>query len=135
MCPFRTGHDRSQFTKILTLDIPHGNYSACYDVDTKYCGHHQGCNHGSGTLYYPVLSLPRSNWSILQHHHTFSAISKPTILYSTLICKEHCRYYLKMLTADTKSIKYKFTYPDSTRCLDSYNTTCSSSKHHDIDMS
>ena len=24
--------------KILTLDIPHGNYSDCYDVDTKYLG-------------------------------------------------------------------------------------------------
>ena len=23
---------------ILTLDIPHGNYSACYDVHTKYFG-------------------------------------------------------------------------------------------------
>ena len=34
-----------------------------------------------------------------------------------------------------KSMKYKFTYPDSTRCLDSYNTTCRSSEHHDIDMS
>ena len=69
------------------------------------------------------------------HHHTFSAISQPTILYSSLICKEHCRYYLKMLTGDMKSIRYKFTYPDSTRCLDSYNTTCSSSEQHDIDMS
>ena len=24
--------------QMLTLDIPHGNYSACYDVDTKYLG-------------------------------------------------------------------------------------------------
>ena len=24
--------------EILTLNIPHGNYSACYDVDTKYLG-------------------------------------------------------------------------------------------------
>ena len=24
--------------QILTLDIPHGNYSACYDVNTKYFG-------------------------------------------------------------------------------------------------
>ena len=66
-------------------------------------GHHQGCNHGSGALYYQVLSLAKSKQSILQHHHTFSAISKPTILYSSLIFNEHCRYYLKMLTADTKT--------------------------------
>ena len=33
--------DRSQqitIHGILTLDIPHGNYSACYDIDTKYLG-------------------------------------------------------------------------------------------------
>ena len=24
--------------EILTLDIPHGNYSAHYDIDTKYLG-------------------------------------------------------------------------------------------------
>ena len=24
--------------QILTLDIPQGNYSACYDIDTKYFG-------------------------------------------------------------------------------------------------
>ena len=24
--------------QILTLDIPQGNYSACYDIDTKYLG-------------------------------------------------------------------------------------------------
>ena len=35
------GQDRScQITihLVLTLDIPHGNYSACYDVNTKYFG-------------------------------------------------------------------------------------------------
>ena len=33
--------DRSQqitIHEILTLNIPHGNYSACYDIDTKYLG-------------------------------------------------------------------------------------------------
>ena len=71
----------------------------------------------------------------LKHHHTLSAISKPTILYSSLICKEHCGYHLKMLTADTESINYQFTYPNSTRCLDPYHTNCSSSEHQDTNMS
>ena len=33
--------DRSQqitIYEILTLNIPHGNYSACYDINTKYLG-------------------------------------------------------------------------------------------------
>ena len=48
--------------QILTLNIPHGNYSACYDVNTKYFGitkdatmavelsttHFQACQHANG---------------------------------------------------------------------------------------
>ena len=33
--------DRSQqitIHEVLTLSIPHGNYSACYDINTKYLG-------------------------------------------------------------------------------------------------
>ena len=41
--------------EILTLSIPHGNYSACYNINTKYLGHYQGCNHGGRTFHYPVL--------------------------------------------------------------------------------
>ena len=96
---------------------------------------HQGCNHGSRTLHYPVLSLPRSKQSILQHNHTFLTFSKPTILYSSSIYKEHSTYYFKMLITNMESIRYKSTNPGSTRCLDSHNTTCSPSKHHNIDMS
>ena len=128
--------DRSQqitIHEILTLDIPHGNYSAHYDVDTKYLGITKDATMAVELSTTQFQSLPRSKQSILQHHHTVSTISKPTILYSSLICKEHCRYYLEMLTTNMKSINYKFTYPDSTRCLDSYHTTCSSSKHLDID--
>ena len=53
----------------------------------------------------------RSKQSILQHHHTFPAISKPTILCSSSICKEHSGYYFKMLTANEKSIRHKFANP------------------------
>ena len=51
--------------QILTLDIPQGNYSACYDVDTKYFGvtkdatmavelsttQFQACQHANGQFY------------------------------------------------------------------------------------
>ena len=92
--------------QILTLDIPQGNYSAHYDVDTKYLRSYQGCNHGSRTLHYTISGPPRSKRSILQYCHTISTISKPTILYSSFICEEHCEYHLKMLTADTQSLSY-----------------------------
>ena len=127
--------DRSQqitIHEILTLSIPHGNYSANY---AKYLGNHLGCNHGSRTFHYPVSSLLRSEQSILYHNHAFSSFGKPTILYHSSVCKEHSGYYFKMFIVNMESIRYKFANPDSTGCLDSHNTTCSSSEHHDIDMS
>ena len=81
------------------------------------------------------LSLQRSKWSIVQHHHTFPTTGKSTIMYNCSICKKNSTYLFKMLTANMESIRYKFTYPDSTGCLDSYNTTYSSSDHYDINMS
>ena len=33
---FRIGHDKSPSTKFLPLSIPHGNFSAHYDINTKY---------------------------------------------------------------------------------------------------
>ena len=108
--------------QILTLNIPQGNYSACYDIDTKFFGSHQGCNHGSGTLHYTISGLPRSQWSILHHRHTRSTISKPTILYSSFVCEEHGGCHIKMLIADMQSLSYYPTYSNSTRCLDPHYT-------------
>ena len=59
--------------QILTSDIPHENYSAHYDVNTKYFGNHQGCNNGSGTLHYTISGMSTCQWTILQHFHTLSA--------------------------------------------------------------
>ena len=60
--------DRSQqitIYEVLTLSIPHGNYSAHYDINTRYLGIAQECNHSGRTFNYSVLSLLRSKWSIL----------------------------------------------------------------------
>ena len=46
--------------QILTLDIPQGNYSAQYDVDTKYLGFTK-----DATTTVELPCLPGSKWSIL----------------------------------------------------------------------
>ena len=58
--------DRSQqitIHQILTLDILHILWS------------HPGCKIGSGTFHYTISGMPGCQWIILQHYHTFSAIS------------------------------------------------------------
>ena len=97
--------------------------------------HQQGCNHGSRSFHYPVSSLLRGKWSFLYHNHTFSAFSKPTILYCCSVCKEYSGYHFTMFIANMEGIRGKFANPDITRCLDPHNPTCRPSKHHVIDMS
>ena len=92
--------------EVLTLDIPQGNYSTCYGVDTKYLGITKDATMVVELSTTQFQACQEANSPILQQHHTFSAISKATILYSSLMCKEHCRYHLKMLTADMESINY-----------------------------
>ena len=58
--------------QILPLDIPHGNYSAYYDVNTKYFGVSQGCNNGSGIPHYTISGMPTSQWTVLPHFHIFN---------------------------------------------------------------
>ena len=38
MYPFRGRSRQITIHQILTLDIPQGSYSACYDIDTQYLG-------------------------------------------------------------------------------------------------
>ena len=92
--------------QILTLDIPQGSYSAWCDVDTKYLGSYQGSTMAVELSTTQFQACQEANGSILQHRHIFPTISKPTILYSSIICKEDHGYHLKMLIADTQSLSY-----------------------------
>ena len=68
-------------------------------------------------------------------NHTFSAISKSTIMYFCFVCKEPSRYNLMMLITNKENFRCKPTNIDITRCLDSYYTTLYTSKHHYRNMS
>ena len=61
--------------QVLTLDIPHGNYSACYDVNTKYFGVTKDATMAVGTLHYTISGMSTSQWTVLPHFHTLSTAS------------------------------------------------------------
>ena len=46
----------SQITihQVFTLDIPHGNYSAHYNINTRYFGVTTGCHNGIGTFHHAI---------------------------------------------------------------------------------
>ena len=65
----------------------------------------------------------------------FPAFSKPTILYSISVCKEHMDITLKCSLQIWKASGINLPTQVAPDVWDSHKTTCSSSKHHNIDMS
>ena len=123
--------------KVLTLSIPHGNYSAHYDIIYQVFRHYQGCNHGGRTFNYLVLSLPRSKSSIsVALPYLFSLWQTHHLVF---LGSQHARNTADITSQCSlqiwKSIRCKFANPDITRCLDPHNPTSSPTKHHDADMS
>ena len=56
--------------EVFTLDIPHGNYSAHYDIKTRYFGVDQRCHNGIGTIYCTISDMSTSKWTVLPHIYT-----------------------------------------------------------------
>ena len=67
--------------KVLTLSIPHGNFSARYDISTKY----QGCNSGR-TFHSPVLSLLGSS-QFCSITTAFQPLANPPLCVATLYAR------------------------------------------------
>ena len=128
--------DRSQqihIHELLTLSIPHGNFSAHYNINTKYLGVTK-----DATM---VVELSTTQFRVCQEANgqfcsitTFSTFSKPTILCHCSVCKKHSRHYFTMFIANMENIKCKFANPVITRCLDPHDPTFYPSKHYDTDM-
>ena len=119
--------------EILTLNIPHGNYSACYDVDTKYLGITKDATMAVELSTTQFQACQAANGQFCSITTPFQQLANPPSCIAVLYAK---------ITADiTSNAHYRYKHqvliylPRYTRCLDSYHTTCSSSKHNDIDMS
>ena len=98
--PIQDQSQQLSIYKIFTLDIPHGNFTANYDINTQYLRITQDENHGIGNLAMTVQDLPGSKWTVFYHPYTISTASKSTILYYSFVCQEHGQYLVQMLITD-----------------------------------
>ena len=120
--------------EILTLSIPHGNYSAHYDIDTKYLGITKDATMAVELATTQFRVCQEVNGQFCSITTPFQPLANPTSCIAALYVKSTVDITSKCSLQIWKASDTKCAYPDSTRFLDSYNTTCSSSKHHDIDM-
>ena len=71
-------HDRAcQVTvhQVFTLDIPYGNYSAHYDINTRYFGVTKDATMRVELSATQFQTCQQAQWTVLPHFHTFSATS------------------------------------------------------------
>ena len=70
--------------KIFTLDIPHGNFTACYDVNTKYLGITQDETMAVEILPYNSRFVGKQTDSFVQYLHPFNHLQ--THYLASLLC-------------------------------------------------
>ena len=132
MCPFRIDQDKSQSTRFLLLNIPQGNYSAHYDVDTKYFGvtkdatmavelsitQFQACQEANGqfcsiTTPFQPLANPPSCIAALYAKNTVDITSK----CSMQICKASATTLPTQIAPDAWILTTPVTVPVHTMTL------------------
>ena len=119
--------------EIFTLDILHGNFTACYDITTKYLGITKDEAMAVELLSQQFLTCQTENGQF-SPSYTFPVTSKPANLHFSFICQKFSKYFLKMLTTNKENIRPQHTISDSTKCLDFNYSTFYTSKHYHSDL-
>ena len=87
--PIQDWSQQLSIYKIFTLDIPHGNFTAHYDINTQYLK----------MKPWQWKSQPNSSSFVkkqMDNFAPFQPITKPTILHYHLICQECSKYLYQM---------------------------------------
>ena len=116
--------DRSQLLSIytiFTLDIPHGNFTAHYDVNTKYLRITQDKTMAVDVSLQQFWICQEANRQFCTIP-TVSTACKPTILHYCSICQKHSQ----MFFTNQEIFRCQYALTTCPRCLDINNSTLSS---------
>ena len=92
---------------ILTLDIPQGNYSACFDVDTKYLGITKDATMAVELSTIQFQTCQEANGQFCSIITPFQPLANPP----SCIAMSTVDMHLKMLIVDMQSINYHVYLP------------------------
>ena len=81
---------------VFTLDIPHGNYSACYDINTRYFGVTKDATMGV-ELYLQFQICQQANGQFCHISTPFQPLANPsTHMHSCPICQEQGQHSIQI---------------------------------------
>ena len=93
--------------QVLTLDIPHGNYSVCYNINTKYFGVTTDATMGLELSSSQFEICKQANSQFCHISTPFSTFGKSTNMHRHALCQEQGQHRIKMFLTVTQS----FTNP------------------------
>ena len=120
--------------QVLTLDIPHGNYSAHYDINTQYFGVTTDATMGWELSHSQFEICEQANGQFCHISTPFQPLANPPTCIATLYAKSKANIESKCSLQLHKASTTPLSYSDHTRCLDTCNPYFSPYSHHKSDM-
>ena len=87
MSLYRTIHNSFQSSKIFTLDIPHGNFTACYDDNSPYLGITQDETMAVEISQHQFSICHTANGQFFNIHAPFQPLANPPSCITALYTK------------------------------------------------
>ena len=119
--------------QVFSLDIPHGNYSAHYDVNTRYFGVTKDTTMGLELSTTQFEVCQQANGQFCHISMPFQPLANPPTCIATLYAKNEASIELRCSLQLHKASSIS-THTDHPRCLDTCNPNLSPYKHHKSDM-
>ena len=121
--------------QVFTLDIPHRNYSAHYDINTRYFGVSKDATMGVELSTAQFQTCQQANGQFCYISTPFQPLANPPTCIAALYTKSKASIASKCSLQLHKTTHHCSPYSDNTRCLDTYYSSHSPSQHNNSDMS
>ena len=121
--------------QVFTLDIPHGNYSAHYDINTRYFGVTKDATMGIELSTTQFQTCQQANGQFCHISTPFQLLSNPPVCIAALYTKSKTGIASKCSLQLCKTATTNLPTQINTRCLDTYYTGYGPNQHNNFDMS
>ena len=120
--------------QVLTLDIPHGNYSAHYSINTKYFGVTTDATMGLELSSSQFEICKQANGQFCHISTPFQPLANPPTCIAMLYAKNKANIELKCSLQLHKTSPTPLPTKNHARCMYTGNPNISPNSHHKSDM-
>ena len=120
--------------QILTLDIPHGNYSTCYDVNTKYFGVTEDATMAVEPSTTQFQAFQHANGQFCSISTPFQLLANPPTCIAALYAKSMTGIASKCSLQICKTTTTNLPPQIAPDVWDTHYTGYSSSQQHDLNI-